>query len=202
MRRSLALFVVFACVGSPAVAQGDATVDRLLAAKQTMTWNYTPAGQNERYGHAESLVAAPADKVFEAAADFAHYASLHRKFATARVVAKSTDSTDLFMRYPVWVGPLKFEFEETVRFGPVRVVGGARVLEARGLHGDMRAAHAVITVKPVDATHALLQVDCLFLPRVPAPQGLIDSELREGAESFVDGLRARAQGHGRPVTTL
>src|SRR5262245_55956485 len=69
-------------------AARDPQVARLLAAKKTLTWNHALPGKSQRYGHAEALVAAPADKLTEAATDFAHYKDIHRKFATARVIAR------------------------------------------------------------------------------------------------------------------
>lgn len=180
----------------------DPRVTRLLGAKDTIKWNYAPAGRNARYGHAEALVAAPADKVLKVAQDYSHYRELHRKFATARVVAKEGENTDIYMRYPVKIGPVVFEFHEVMRFGSPRMNGAARVLEANGIKGDMRQGHAVISVEPVDATHSLLLVDVLFVPNVPAPQFLIDEELRDGAGDFVNGLKDRSQGFVGPVVSL
>lgn len=125
--------------------------------------------------------------------EFGKYKELHRKFATARVINKEGDKTDVYMRYPVQIGLMKIEFWEVMRFEPVKQSGSAHVLEATGIKGDMKRGHAVMTVKPVDATHSLLQVDILLIPSVPAPQFLIDEELRDGALDFVNGLRDRAQ---------
>lgn len=183
---------------TPAVA--DPTVARLLDAKSTLKWNY--ASQDGRYGHAEALVDAPADKVAKAAADFGHYRELHRKFATARVVAKDDQGTDVYMRYPVQIGPVKIELYEVMRFAQPRTTDDAFVLEGRGLKGDMKQGRTVITVKPVGPKHSLLQVDILLVPKVWAPQSMIDEELRDGANDFVDGLRHRAQGWVGPVTAL
>ncbi|AKU98241.1 hypothetical protein AKJ09_04905 [Labilithrix luteola] len=205
-------FAALALVVLPVVAQADAEapkapardpqVARLLDAKQTLKWNYSPAGHSERYGHAEALVDAPAEKVAKYTVDFAHYKEIHRKFATARVIAKEGDNTDVYMRYPVYIGALKVEFHEVMRFGLPRVNNGMHVLEGAAVRGDMKQAHAIISVKPVDEKHSLLQVDILLVPRIPAPQYLIDEELRDGAQDFVNGLKDRAQGWVGPVTSL
>jgi carbon monoxide dehydrogenase subunit G len=214
MRQTLFATAFSLLVALPAVARADAEppsqqdrprdpqVQRLLEAKKTLKWNYSPAGRSERYGHAEALVAAPAEKVAKIATDFAHYRELHRKFATARVVGKEGENTDVYMRYPVYIGPMKVEFYEVMRFGSVRATGDAHVLEGRGIKGDMKQGHTVITVKPVDATHSLLSVDVLLVPNIPAPQSLVDEELRDGAQDFVNGLKDRAQGWVGPVTSL
>lgn len=208
--RPISFLAALALLAVPALAQADAApapasdpqIARLLEAKKTLKWNYAPAGKAERYGHAEALVAAPADQVARAAADFAHYRELHKKFSTARIVGKEGDMTDVYMRYPVSIGPMRIEFYEVMRFGKVASNGSMHVLEGRGVKGDMKQGHTVITVKPVDATHSLLAVDILLVPAMPAPQSLIDEELRDGAQDFVNGLKDRTQGWSGPVTSL
>lgn len=187
---------------APAVsgAAQDRQVARLLEAKKTLNWNHNLGA--DRYGHAEALVEAPAERVAKAATEFGQYKTLHRKFATARVVAKEGDQTDVYMRYPVQIGPVKIELYEVMRFAPPRVAGNAQVIEARGVKGDMKRGHTVITVKPVDATHSLLSVDILLVPTLPAPQSYVDEELRDGAYDFVNGLRDKAQGTVGPVVAL
>jgi hypothetical protein len=210
--RSLAVaLTLLAPVLQPALAQADVVADpgteaqvaRLLAAKKTLNWNHALGANKDRYGHAEALVDAPADKVAKTASDFGHYRELHRKFSTARVVGKDGDQTDVYMRYPVQIGPVKIELYEVMRFSPDRASdAGTHVIEARGIKGDMKRGHTVITVKPVDAKHSLLQVDILLVPTLPAPQSYVDEELRDGAEDFVDGVKNRAQGWVGPVVAL
>jgi hypothetical protein len=180
----------------------DPQVARLLAEKKTLNWNHTPFANKDRYGHAEALVDAPADKVAKTAIDFGHYRDLHHKFKTARIVAKEGDQTDVYMRYPVTIGPMTIELWEVMRFAPDRTNGGTHVIEARGIKGDMKRGHTLITIKPVDAKHSLLVVDILLVPTLPAPQSYVDEELRDGAQDFVNGIRDRAQGSIGPVVSL
>lgn len=196
--------------GPPAPAPKDAAKDpakdpqvaRLLEAKKTLNWNHVLGTGRDRYGHAEAIVDAPADKVAKTATEFGQYRHLHRKFATARVIAKEGDQTDVYMRYPVVIGPVRIEMYEVMRFGPLRASGTAQVLEARGVKGDMKRGHTVITVKPIDAKHSLLEVDILLVPTLPAPQSYVDEELRDGAQDFVNGLKDKAQGWSGPVVAL
>ncbi len=178
---------------------GDAQVVRLLAAKGTLKWNH---GTTARYGHAEALVESSAPELARAAADYSHYKDIHPKFSTARVVAKGGGKTDVYMKYPVKIGPVKIELHEVMRFDPIRVDGLNHVIEAVGIQGDMTRGHTKITIKPVDATHSVLAVDVLLDPKIPAPQSLIDEELRDGAGDFVNGLKDRTQGHPGPVVSL
>ena len=184
----------------------DPQVARLLEAKKTLHWNQTIGeGNKDRYGHAEALVDAPADKVAKTAIDFGHYRDLHHKFSSARIIGKEGDQTDVYMRYPVQIGPIKIELYEVMRFAPDRPtgVGGAmHIIEGRGIKGDMKRGHTLITIKPVDAKHSILQVDILLVPALPAPQSYVDEELRDGAFDFVNGLRDKAQGTVGPVVSL
>ncbi len=179
----------------------DPQVARLLEAKKTMRWNQTLNG-TDRYGHAEALVDAPADKVAKHVMDFGKYKELHKKFSTARVIGKEGDQTDVYMRYPVVIGLLKIELHEVMRFGVDRESGGVHTIEAFGVKGDMKRGHTRITIKPVDAKHSILQVDILLVPTLPAPQSFIDEELRDGAADYVASMRDKAQGLVGPVVSL
>ena len=186
---------------APAPAR-DPQVARLLEAKKTLHWNQTLGTSKDRYGHAETLVEATADQVAKTATDFGKYRELHRKFKTARVIGKEGDQTDVYMRYPVQLGPMTIELYEVMRFSPDRASGGTHTIEARGIKGDMKRGHTIITVRPVDSKHSLITVDVLLVPTLPAPQSYVDEELRDGAEDFVDGLRDRSQPTKGPVTAL
>ena len=180
----------------------DPQVARLLQAKQTMNWNVTINGL--RYGHAETLVGAPAETCAKSAQDFGKYKELHKKFAGARVINKEGDKTDVYMKYPVIIGPIKIEMYEVMRFQPdhAGAAPGTHVIEAYGIKGDMKRGHTVITVKPVDAKHSVVEVDVLLDPKLPAPQSYVDEELRDGAYDFVSGLRDHTQPTAGPVTSL
>jgi hypothetical protein len=180
----------------------DPQVARLLQAKKTLNWNQAMGANMDRYGHAEALVEATPEQIAKTATEFGKYRELHRKFKTARVIGKEGDQTDVYMRYPVQIGPMTIELYEVMRFAPDRNVGGTHIIEARGIKGDMKRGHTVITIKPVDAKHSILAVDVLLVPTLPAPQSYVDEELRDGAEDFVDGLRDRSQPNKGPVLSL
>ena len=154
------------------------------------------------YGHAEVLVDAPLSKVRSAAVDFPHYRELHHKFASARVVAQEGDNVDVYLKLPIKLGPVKLDQWEVMRFTPARGGVSSLVVEGRGVQGNMKEGHLVITARAVDERHTLVKVDLLLVPRMPAPQSLIDEELRDAATDLVNGLRDKAQGDNHLVTTL
>jgi hypothetical protein len=211
MLRLLFSATVLAVMSLPAVALADARPDpaqdpevaRLLEAKgATLKWNHVPAGKSVRYGHAEVLVDAPLAKVKKAAVDFAHYKEFHHKFASARVVAKEGDTTDVYLKLPIKLGPVKLDQWEVMRFGPARTTASNVVVEGRGVQGSMKEGHLVITARALDEKHCLVKVDLLLLPSMPAPQSMIDEELRDAATDFVNGVRDKSQGDNHIVTSL
>jgi Polyketide cyclase / dehydrase and lipid transport len=176
--------------------RNDAEVQRLLSAKNTLRW------MQGRYGHAETLVQAPPSRIGDVLSDLAHYKDLNRKFASARVVAREGDSTDLYLKVPVKIGFFTVNQWEVMRFGPVKEWGSGRALEARALRGTMKDGHVRFTVRPVDAAHSILKVDVFLAPGMPAPQSLVDEELRDAAFDLANGLKDRSQGWSGPVTAL
>lgn len=205
---ALALMAALLLPGAALADQGappapSPEVQRLLEAKKTLNWNVTLPGKSEKYGHAEALVDAPAEKVRDTAVQFGRYKELHRKFASARVVAKEGDNTDVYMKLPVKLGPIQVDQWEVMRFGPARMLGGGvHVVEGRGVKGNMKDGHMIITIKPVDAKHSLLKVDLLLVPNMPAPQAMVEEELRDAALDFVNGLKDKSQGWVGPVVSL
>ena len=93
----------------------DPQVARLLQAKKTLNWNHVLGSNSDRYGHAEALVEATPEQLAKTATEFGKYRELHRKFKTARVIGKEGDQTDVYMRYPVQIGPMTIELYEVER---------------------------------------------------------------------------------------
>jgi hypothetical protein len=197
----LAPVVLAVALASPAVALAeppppqavDAEVARVLSAAKPLKWNHVPPGERRRYGHAEILVEAPIGKALGVAVDFDRYRELHKKLASARVVSRERDHVDVYMRFPVKIGPLRIEQWQVMRFGPTRVAGNARIVEGHAIRGNMRGGRLVLTLRPVGEHHTLLKVDLLLLPNLPATQSMLDEELRDSAHDLAAALRRRGE---------
>jgi hypothetical protein len=183
----------------PAVSGAD-TFDpeaaRIVAARHSLEWNWTPPGRAERYGHAETLIHAPHDVVLRHVVDFAHYTDISAHFKMARVIAYGSDhTTDVFIR----IGVLHdiVTLWDVTRFSPVREVApGVEVLEGRMLpgRGNVRDMNAIWTLRALDDEWTLLKFDLLLKPGLPAPQFVVDETLRDAARDAVDLIHYRAQG--------
>ncbi len=204
MRSFVAVVFVALAVLAPSLASADvpardAEVARLLEAKDTLRWTQVWAGQ--RYGHAETLVRAPFETVKKDLADHGSLHRLHGRFASARVVAKAPDHTDVYLslastdpRKPTW---------EVLRFGSPRAPSpGYAVVEARATAGQVRHGHLVLSARRVDDRHTLVKVDVLLVPNVAPAPAVLDEDLRAFASDLAGGLRWKAQGTSEPVTSL
>ena len=174
----------------------DPDVLRIEGAGHTVKWNYTPAGRQDRYGHAEALVNAPIARVRAQTVDYAHFKDLvPDKFHNARVIAKDKGTTDLYVQVPVMKGLIILT--TVLRFGPPRVVSpGLELVEGAFVSGNknVKTANILFTIHEIDAEHTVLKCDLLILPTMAAPQSAIDEELRDAAQQAIDAMQERAQG--------
>jgi hypothetical protein len=182
---------------SPARADAaNADVARLAAAGHSLKWNWTPPGRAARFGHAETLVHAPLDAVRQLVIDFANYKALAPSITTSRVVGHGPDgSTDVYLRMGVLNNTLTFW--NVTRFAPLRRVSqGDEILEGQMVpgKGNVDDSAAVWTLSAAGAGWTVLKFDVLLRPGVPAPESLIDEQLRDSAMDAVNSIHDRAQG--------
>ncbi|HEY2516865.1 MAG TPA: hypothetical protein VGI39_38605, partial [Polyangiaceae bacterium] len=177
----------------------DPTELARLADGQSQRSNWQPPGMTERYGHAEVLVHAPIATVHRAVQNYGRYKELvPSKFNNAHVVAKEGDATDVYMQVPIMHGLLTLW--QVMRFrdlGPL--APGWAMVEGWYLRGNLKAGNVAWTLHAVDPEFTVLKVDLLILPNVPAPQGMIDEELRDAAAQAVEGIRDQTQAAPGPV---
>ncbi len=186
--------------GASGVARADASdadALRIAAAGHSLEWNWTPPGDPDRYGHAETLIHAPLSSVRGHVLDFTNYKSiLPDKFQVSRVVGHGADrSTDVYIQIAVLHGVVKLW--DVARFAPVREVSpGTEQLEGRMVHGkgNVEDMHVLWTMRALNDEWTVLKLDMLLKPGLPAPQSAIDEELRDSARYAVDSIHDRAQG--------
>jgi hypothetical protein len=199
--RSAASLVVLGAlaVASPVRADApvpDADASRIAAVGHALKWNWTPPGRSDRFGHAETLVHAPVSAVRRLVLDFGSYRQLASSITSSRVVGHGADgSTDVYLQMGVMNNTLKFW--NVTRFAPLRVEPqGAEVLEGQMVRGkgNIDDSAAVWTMHAAGAEWTVLKFDVLLRPGLPAPQSLIDEQLRDSAMDAVNSIHDRAQG--------
>lgn len=191
---------------SPAKADApDPDAARIAATGHALKWNWTPPGRSARFGHAETLIHAPLASVRGLVLDFGHYTQLApQSITTSRVVGHGADgSTDVYLRMGVLNNMVTFW--NVTRFAPLHLEPqGAEIIEGHMLpgKGNIDDSAAVWTLRSAGDEWTVLKFDVLLRPGVPAPQSLIDEQLRDSAMDAVNSIHDRAQGSKeiRPYT--
>ncbi len=196
---SLAAVGALALTAPAAHADGpspDPDAARIAAAGHPLKWNWTPPGRNARYGHAETLIHAPLPAVRRIVLDFGNYKSLAQSITTSRVVGHQSDgSADVYIQMGVMNNTIKFW--NVTRFSPLHTQpDGSEVVEGRMVpgKGNIDDCSTVWTIKSAGNGWTVLKFDILLNPGLPAPQSLIDEQLRDSAMDAVNSVHERAQG--------
>jgi hypothetical protein len=197
-RLTLSLFALAALTLSPAAQADapDADAARIAAAGHSLKWNWVPPGRSERFGHAETLIHAPLADVRRMVLDFAHYKEMAPSITTSKVVGHESDgSTDVYLRMGVLNNTITFW--NVTRFAPLRVAPAlGEVVEGQMVRGkgNIDDSAAVWTMHAAGSGWTVLKFDVLLRPGMPAPQSLIDEQLRDSAMDVVNSIHDRAQG--------
>ena len=202
LRWSLSLVVLGALglgLASPARADAPASdpeAARIAGVGHPTKWNWTPPGRSNRFGHAETLIHAPQATVRQLVLDFGKYRELASSITTSRVVGHEPDgATDVYLQMGVLNNT--FHLWDVTRFAPPRAsADGTEVIEGTKVpgKGNIDDATLVWTLHPAGAGWTVLKFDLLLSPGLPAPQSLIDEQLRDSALDAVNSIHDRAQG--------
>jgi hypothetical protein len=175
----------------------DPDASRISAAHHSLKWNWVPPGHADRYGHAETLIHAPIASVRRNILDFGHYTDiLPARFTASRIVGHHPDhATDVYVQISVLNGVLALW--NVSRFSaPHETSPGVEVIEGRMIpgRGNIDDMHAIWTARALGDDWTVLKFDILMKPGIPAPQSILDEELRDSAMFAVDKIHDKAQG--------
>ncbi len=175
----------------------DPDASRISAAHHSLKWNWVPPGRGDRYGHAETLIHAPVASVEKNILDYGHYTEfLPARFKASRVVGHPPDhGTDVYIQISVLNGVLALW--NVSRFSAPRETSpGVQVIEGRMIpgRGNVDDMDAIWTVRALGDEWTVLKFDLLLKPGIPAPQSILDEELRDCAMFAVDKIHDKAQG--------
>jgi len=197
--RLIASLLALAALAVAPPSRADATdpdAARIAAAGHSLKWNWVPPGRNQRFGHAETLIHAPIEQVRRMVLDFAHYKEMAPSITTSKVIGHEADgSADVYLRMGVLNNTLTFW--NVTRFAPLRVVPSVgEVVEGHMVQGkgNIDDSAAVWTLRSAGPGWTVLKFDVLLRPGMPAPESLIDEQLRDSAMDVVNSIHDRAQG--------
>jgi len=176
-------------LGAPSDQEKNEQLERLKKDPGPLKSNWTPPGKQERYGHAEGLVAAPLEAVRAKLTDYPHFKELAGpKFKTVRVVDKQGDKTDVYFQLPIMRGAIVINY--VTRFAPPKPGAGGSVIEGTFVKGNIKDMHIAFSVRPgADDKSTVVVCDLLLQPPVPAPRSAIDEELRDACGDAIVALR-------------
>ena len=202
-RRLLPVAALAALSAVPARAQADGSdveVERIAKAGHSLKWTWTPPGKDKHYGHAEVLIHAPAASVRTILLDYAHYKDMASdKVRTTHVIAKKDGNTDVYWQLPI-MNDL-FMAWYVARYAPPKVVSpGTEVIEGQMLKGNIHAMNSIWTMRAVNDSWTLLELDLLGVPNVLVPEAWQDEGMRDAAAQAVDAVHDKAQGDPKWVT--
>lgn len=189
------LGLVVAASPARAGAPPDPDAARISAAGHSLKWNWTPPGQNAKFGHAETLIHAPMAEVRHLVQDFSRYKELAPSITTSKVVGHQQDgATDVYIRMGVMNNTISFW--NVTRFAPLRAQDGNEILEGQMVPGKGNIDDSVVmwTLHSAGPDWTVLKFDVLLRPGLPAPESLIDEQLRDSAMNAVNSVHDRAQG--------
>ncbi len=177
---------------APTEEEKKAQLERLAKDQGPLRSNWTPPGKNERYGHAEGMIAAPYDAVKTRLTDYPRYKELAGpKFKKVSVVDKQAGATDVYFQLPIMKGLVTIWY--VTRFSPPRPApGGGDVIEGNFVKGNIKDMQIVFTLRPgPDPKSTVLVCDLNLAISIPAPQDALDEELRDACGDAVNAVRAR-----------
>lgn len=171
--------------GAQSAEERKAQLERLAKDAGPIRTNWTPPGKGDRYGRAEGIIPAPADKVRAKLQDYANYKQLAGpKFKTVRVVDKQGNDTDVYFQLPIMKGLITINY--VTRFAPIK----GDVIEGKFVKGNIKDMHVAWTVRPgPDEKTAIMTCDLLLVPNVPAPQDAVDEELRDACGDAINAVK-------------
>jgi ribosome-associated toxin RatA of RatAB toxin-antitoxin module len=181
-RRSLSMVAAIMGMSALAFAAPDGPIEKYDVAQPKISM---------RAGAARVVVAAPKDVVRSMVLDYGKYSGHIKAFDSSKVVGKSGDKTDVYLRVPIMKGAAKIW--AVVRFDPLKADGETELVTARMVKGNVKRLDAVWRIRAVDEQNTELKLELLIIPDFPAPESMVVPEVRNAAARAVRGIRNAAE---------
>ena len=177
-------------------APPDSDAMRISTAGHSLDWVWTPPGENQHFGHGETLIHAPLPAVRRTVLDYGKYKDLGPDIQMSKVIGRTPDgAADVYLRIGVLNGMLSFW--NVTHFDPLQAnPDGTERLAGKMVQGkgNIDDARIIWTMHSAGPEWTVLKFDALIRPGVPAPQSLIDEQLRQSAVHTVESVRDKLQG--------
>jgi ribosome-associated toxin RatA of RatAB toxin-antitoxin module len=144
-------------------------------------------------GGAVILVEAPLERVLEVVLDFAEYKNIMPRLQDSRVMERSEEATDVYMRAPVLDGTVTIW--GVMRFAPVKPYGeGGKKLSGDMIKGNLKVWRGAWKLTPLGPKRTALRLEMYADVDLPVPDSWITPELMWSSAKSISAVRDLAEG--------
>lgn len=193
--KRLSVVLLTAVMATSSLVQAESTeesrrLEQLLPKAERYSVK-TPVSSVEA-GSARTVVKSSLQDARFTITDFANYSKMISTFEEARIVGKTGDQTDVYLRVPILKGAAKVW--AVMRFNPPKKVSDDElVMTASMVKGNVRQFEATYRLKKIDDKKTQLNLEMLLVPYIPAPGYLITREVSDASDEAVCHFRAYAE---------
>jgi hypothetical protein len=141
-------------------------------------------------------IAASVDAATRVATDYASYSKMIKQFEQSRIVGKTGDQTDVYMRVPILKGAGKIW--AVMRFdAPRKVSTDEYVVTGKMVRGNVKRFEATYRIRRIDDSNTQLNLEMLIVPRLPFPNSTVAAEVSKACRSAVRQLRNATEANAK-----
>jgi len=184
------------CAASPNLPLKAAALKVLLApavSEKPRTIGVPVQGTQLVRGRSTMVIAAPIDKVREAALDFGHYADFMPHYRKCRVLSGARGGAqEVYMEVTAIHGAVTMWARIEVAKGTV--VDGVEVYDTKFLDGNVKDLKATFRFRKIDDSSTELSLELFLLPQLPLPDSVLNEENLKGSADAVVAIKQRVTG--------
>ncbi|MEO7093349.1 MAG: SRPBCC family protein [Polyangiales bacterium] len=207
-RRAALLLLVTVTLAAPSARAGtpyappatDPLAVELHKLGKDKKTHFVEAVTKKTWGRGQIFVDAPMKEVRAAVLDYGSWSTTIDRFEKSKVLKREANgTTDVYLRMPILKGAATIWVVE--RFEPPVAEGKGEKVVGKMVSGNVDDLQAVWHYRPVDATHTLLTLEILVVPKMAVPAALLNEQLENAAGEGCLGLRERAQKTAKAAAT-
>jgi ribosome-associated toxin RatA of RatAB toxin-antitoxin module len=176
------------CVATTATGAGAAKRVRKAEAK---SYRVDMPGANYQLGGARIAVNAPIHVVRKIVQDFGRYDHVLPGVKESRIIGRSKNATDVYLKAPIMGGLAKLW--GVLRVGAPKKVGRGEVIVARYQKGNLKRWYGRWKLYPCNKNRTLLKMEAYVQLKIPLPESSVMDKMEWVARKAVTSIRDRAE---------
>jgi hypothetical protein len=164
------------------------TAAPVAARTRAKRYRFPTPGSDIPSGGAIIGIHAPMAQVLKVALDYRKYHTVLPRIEQSRVVGKTADATDVYMRAPILRGVAHIWL--VGRFSkPLKWRGNGKKVLGRYVKGNLDGWHGAWKMYPCGPQRTVLRLELFIDVKIPVPSSLITPELEWAADKGVTAVR-------------